>query len=361
MTVATFTPLAYAPERVDVNAQYTTILRLASRSPRHRSRIYPPLVVPPHESVWNLSSIAATLCEIVYFPHLPIQHGGGHVDLALSFHPCQRLPSGTAADGRGRGARPSARPVPRSALHGGAAGLRGRVGRGRRVRGALGRHRARRRYRPAGAAVPGRAVHPACRAGDRRLLGGLGRSIRPRPGPRRVRLPQNVHVFPRGRVEELLVQARRRTAGAAGGRQLRSSSAPWRPADFQPDPAGLYTIAVAHGEADLAGAASPRASTTGRLGGRHDRSTPHERGPQVVHYCGTPARPAARGKRHPRLHARSSRRATPDAHQPDSDRRGALDERAAAGRRDDRRPKTWKPGSASGCTRCWKRCRPRPC
>ena len=60
---------------------------------------------------------------------------------------------------------------------------------------------------------------------------------------------------------------------------------PWQPAGFAPDAAGLYTIAVAHGEADAA-ALQSRGIHYWALGGRHDRSTPQS-GQQVIHYCGT--------------------------------------------------------------------------
>jgi len=100
-----------------------------------------------------------------------------------------------------------------------------------------------------------------------------------------VTLPQNVHFFPRGRVEGLLVK------GEAGplARVLGTScdgGRPWRPDEFAPDPAGLYTLAVVHGEADQA-ALQTRGLNYWALGGRHERSTPLG-GPQVVHYCGTP-------------------------------------------------------------------------
>ena len=83
---------------------------------------------------------------------------------------------------------------------------------------------------------------------------------------------------------------------------------PWRPTDFQPDPAGLYTIAVVPGDVDLA-LLPTRGLHYWALGGRHDRSTPLSAGvatvshaslelapptPQspgnspVAHYCGTP-------------------------------------------------------------------------
>jgi DNA repair protein SbcD/Mre11 len=123
--------------------------------------------------------------------------------------------------------------------------------------------------------------------------------------PAAVRLPQNVHFFPQGRVEELMVQDSAGPLARLAGTSC-DDRRPWRAADFQPgaegDPkgdspifagakigtvptAGLYTIAVAHGEIDLA-VAQTRGLHYWALGGRHDRSTPLT-GPQAVHYCGT--------------------------------------------------------------------------
>ena len=103
--------------------------------------------------------------------------------------------------------------------------------------------------------------------------------------PASVRLPQNVRFFPRGRVEELLVQADAGPLARVAGVSC-DERRPWRPTDFQPDPAGLYTIAVAHGQPDLA-VLQTRGLHYWALGGRQDRSTP-QTGPQVAHYCGAP-------------------------------------------------------------------------
>jgi DNA repair protein SbcD/Mre11 len=112
--------------------------------------------------------------------------------------------------------------------------------------------------------------------------------------PPGIRLPQNVHFFPRGRVEEVLVPGEggplARLAGISCDRWRL-----WRSGDFQPDAAGLYSIAVAYGDADLTLLQSSGLHYWA-LGGRADRSTPHS-GPQLVHYCGTPQgrRPADTG------------------------------------------------------------------
>jgi DNA repair exonuclease SbcCD nuclease subunit len=103
--------------------------------------------------------------------------------------------------------------------------------------------------------------------------------------PAALALPQNVHVFPQSRVEQLTIQRDGEPLAHLAG-MSRDRQRPLRPADFAADPAGLYSIAVTHGEIDAA------ALPTGgihywALGGRHDRSTLLG-GPQMVHYCGSP-------------------------------------------------------------------------
>ena len=102
--------------------------------------------------------------------------------------------------------------------------------------------------------------------------------------PTAVKLPQNVTFFPRGRTESIFVQRDvgplARVVGVSCDPQRR-----WRPDDFAADPAGLYTVAVAHGEAEPA-ALQARGINYWALGGRHDRSTPLA-GASTVHYCGT--------------------------------------------------------------------------
>lgn len=103
--------------------------------------------------------------------------------------------------------------------------------------------------------------------------------------PTGIRLPKNVHLFSRGRVEDMVVQAEAGPLARVAGVSCESRRA-WRTADFQADTTGLYTIAVAYGEVDLA-VLQARGLHYWALGGRHDRCTP-QTGNQVVHYCGTP-------------------------------------------------------------------------
>ena len=116
----------------------------------------------------------------------------------------------------------------------------------------------------------------------------------PEAWPDSLALPQNVHVFPHGRVEEVTIhrdaEPLARLVGMGRDRQRAV-----RPGDFAPDPTGLYTIAIVHGDADAV-ALQPRGIHCWALGGRHDRSTPLG-GPQLIHYCGSPQgrRPDERG------------------------------------------------------------------
>ena len=112
-----------------------------------------------------------------------------------------------------------------------------------------------------------------------------GRVDPPEAWPSAVDLPENVHVFPRGRVDEFVHQRDgmplARLMGASLDRQRTA-----RLGDFDPDPSGLFSIAVIHGTADAA-ALKARAIHYWALGGRHNRSTLFSSS-QVAHYCGSP-------------------------------------------------------------------------
>ncbi len=121
-----------------------------------------------------------------------------------------------------------------------------------------------------------------------------GRVDPPDAWPSALTLPDNVHLFPQRRLEEF-VHPRddaplARLIGVSRDRQRRI-----RASDFLPDPAGLFSIAVVHGSADVATLES-REIDYWALGGRHDRSTLYS-SPQVAHYCGSPQgrRPDERG------------------------------------------------------------------
>ncbi len=112
-----------------------------------------------------------------------------------------------------------------------------------------------------------------------------GRVDPPDLWPSAVRLPDNVCVFPQGRPEELIHQRDAaplvRLMGASRGRRGTV-----RLSDFEPGPAGLFSVAVVHGRAEVE-ALKRRGIDYWALGGRHLRHTLFS-SPQVAHYPGTP-------------------------------------------------------------------------
>jgi DNA repair protein SbcD/Mre11 len=106
----------------------------------------------------------------------------------------------------------------------------------------------------------------------------------PEAWPHAFPLPPNVHVFPRGRLAEFSHQR----DGAPVARLVglsRDGARPVRPSDYQPDPAGLFSIAVAHGNLETT-ALQTRGFHYWALGGPHDRGTPLT-SPVMVHHPGT--------------------------------------------------------------------------
>ncbi len=98
-------------------------------------------------------------------------------------------------------------------------------------------------------------------------------------------LPENVHVFPRGRPTETLLSYDERPAaricgGGRGGPSLIHAG------DFATIDDGVFSIAVAHGEADE-NALTQRPIDYWALGGRHERQT-LATSPVAVHYAGSP-------------------------------------------------------------------------
>lgn len=103
--------------------------------------------------------------------------------------------------------------------------------------------------------------------------------------PSVVRLPENVYVFPCGRPHECVYQRESvplvRLVGASRG-QGRAIQA----SDFDPDPSGLFTIAVVHELTDLE-AMQSRGIRYWALGGSHARHNPFT-APGLAHCPGSP-------------------------------------------------------------------------
>jgi hypothetical protein len=112
-----------------------------------------------------------------------------------------------------------------------------------------------------------------------------GRVDPPSAWPSAVRLPENVHVFPTGRADELIHRRdetpRARLIGASRGRG-RSI----RAAHFDAPNDGLFSIAVAHGSAD-AETLQGHGIDYWALGGRHTRQTLFS-SPRAAHFPGSP-------------------------------------------------------------------------
>jgi DNA repair protein SbcD/Mre11 len=109
----------------------------------------------------------------------------------------------------------------------------------------------------------------------------------PEDWPSSLSLPPNVHVFPRGRVDEYLVHCEGvPVARVLGTSRERQQSI--RTGEFRPDPSGLFTVAVAYGDADPA--MQTRGINYWALGGRHDRDCTNRdsAASSLLSYCGTP-------------------------------------------------------------------------
>ena len=112
-----------------------------------------------------------------------------------------------------------------------------------------------------------------------------GETDPPEAWPTAVPLPESVHFFPRGRTAEILHMRHDSPIARLVG-QSRDGQRPVRVEEFDPDPAGLYSIAVAHGPADAAALAA-RGMHYWALGGRHERQT-LSAGVAIAHDPGTP-------------------------------------------------------------------------
>lgn len=98
-------------------------------------------------------------------------------------------------------------------------------------------------------------------------------------------LPENVHIFPVGRMDSI----EHRRAGAAIARIQgisRSQGEALYDDGFHRDVNGLFTVGVAHGTAASPGTEGDRVHYMA-LGGQHHRQTV-DQSPGIAHYCGTP-------------------------------------------------------------------------
>jgi DNA repair exonuclease SbcCD nuclease subunit len=103
--------------------------------------------------------------------------------------------------------------------------------------------------------------------------------------PRSVPLPENVHVFPVGRVETLDLVRGGETVARVQGTSCREGGEV-EARGFHRDVHGLFTIGVAYGTDDSAGHEGDRVHYMA-LGGQHAQQTVDEQ-PGIAHYCGTP-------------------------------------------------------------------------
>jgi len=112
---------------------------------------------------------------------------------------------------------------------------------------------------------------------------------RPETWPAAAIIPKNVRLFARDHITEFLHPsdgpALVRIVGTSCGRDPRAG-APLRPADFVPDPVGLFSIAAACGEMEPAEMQS-QGIHYWALGGRIERATLFDT-PVAAHYPGTP-------------------------------------------------------------------------
>ncbi len=112
-----------------------------------------------------------------------------------------------------------------------------------------------------------------------------GRVDPPEAWPTAFDLPANVHVFPRGRVGEIVYERDgERLARLIGISRERRRSI--RASDFDPDPGGLFSIGVVHGSAE-ARVLQARRIDYWAMGGLHQRSTLFN-SPHLAHYPGSP-------------------------------------------------------------------------
>jgi len=103
--------------------------------------------------------------------------------------------------------------------------------------------------------------------------------------PASAALPENVHLFPVGKVQEFdLVRSGEIIAKVQG--ISRNQGSPLSDSGFHRDAHGLFTIGVSHGTSASPGTEGDRVHYMA-LGGQHHRQTV-DQSPGIAHYCGSP-------------------------------------------------------------------------
>ena len=98
-------------------------------------------------------------------------------------------------------------------------------------------------------------------------------------------LPENVHVFPVGRVEDYELKRNGKTIARIQGTSCREGQVA-DSSGFHRDANGLFTIGIAHGTDASSGREGDRVHYMA-LGGKHQRATV-DCEPGIAHYCGSP-------------------------------------------------------------------------
>ncbi|NLF68028.1 MAG: DNA repair exonuclease [Candidatus Anammoximicrobium sp.] len=113
-----------------------------------------------------------------------------------------------------------------------------------------------------------------------------GKEDPPEAWPEAVALPDNVHVFPKGKIKPFIHRR--------GEQALASVVGISSPADglvpvgeFRIEPANIFTVAVAWGRTEAASAGAHKQIDYWALGGRHEPQTLYQ-GPQTAQYAGSP-------------------------------------------------------------------------
>ena len=103
--------------------------------------------------------------------------------------------------------------------------------------------------------------------------------------PASLPLPENVHIFPVGHVQEFEIHRDGETVAKIQGIS-RNQGSPLDDSGFHRDPHGLFTVGVSHGTAASPGTEGDRVHYMA-LGGQHHRQTV-DQSPGIAHYCGSP-------------------------------------------------------------------------